>query len=91
MASNSNLITIPKFDGGDYEYWSVQMKTLLIRKGYWDIVAVGYSNPADWTALSVDVKKEVKENERQNSMILSFIQVALDKSIFSKLSTCVSD
>ena len=82
MASNSNSIIIPEFDGADYEYWSVRMKTLLTVKGYWDIVVAGYTEPADWSALSAEAKKEAKENERQNSMALSFIQAALDRSIF---------
>lgn len=90
MVSNSNSIIIPKFNGGDYEYWSVQMKTLLIRKRYWNILVVGYIELVDWSALSADAKKEAKENERQNSMALSFIQAMLDRSIFSKISTCVS-
>ena len=89
MASNSNSIIIPKFDGGDYEYWSVQMKTLLIKKGYWDIMVASYIELTYWIALSVDAKKETKENERQNSMALSFIQETLDRSIFPRISACV--
>ena len=58
------------------------MKTLLIGKGYWDIVVAGYTELIDWSALSVNAKKEAKENERQNSMALSFIQATLDRSIF---------
>ena len=89
MASNSNSIIIPEFDGADYEYWSVRMKTLPIRKGYWDIVVVGYIESTDWSALSADAKKEAKENERQNSMVLSFIQATLDRSIFPRILACV--
>ena len=73
MASNSNSTIILEFDGGDYEYWSISMKTLLIRKDYWDIVVVDYNEPAYWSALSANGKKKTKENERQNSMSLSFI------------------
>ena len=51
---------------------------------------VGYIESIDWSALSVDAKKEAKENERQNSMALSFIQAALDRSIFPRISACVS-
>jgi len=61
------------------------MKTLLKVKGYWDIVEAGYNDPTYWSALGADAKKESKENERQNSMALSFIQAALDKSIFPRI------
>ena len=33
------------------------MKTLLTGKGYWDIVVAGYTELADWSALSADAKK----------------------------------
>ena len=89
MASKFNSIIIQDFDGGDYEYWSVRMKIFLIGKGYCYIVVVGYTELANWSALSVDAKKEAKANERQNSMALSFIQVALDKSIFPRILACV--
>ena len=86
MESNSNSIIIPEFDGGDYEYWSVWMKIILFEKGYWYIIVVGYIESIDWSA---DAKKEAKENERQNSMALSFIQATLDRSIFPRILACV--
>jgi len=40
--------------------------------------------------LGVDVKKVENDNEKLNSMALSFIKVALDKSIFPRIIACVS-
>ena len=34
MERNLNSIPILEFDGIDYEYWSIRMKTLLKGKGY---------------------------------------------------------
>jgi len=49
MASSSNSSTIgnihnlmPIFDGENYEYWSLQMKTLFISQDLWDLVEDGY-------------------------------------------------
>jgi len=47
MVSNSNVIPIIEFDGSDYEYGSIWMKTLLKARGYWDIIDVGYNDFVD--------------------------------------------
>lgn len=57
MVSNSNSIQIPKFDGTNYEYWSIKMMTLLEGKDLWDIVEDGYKELDDWIVLSEDTKK----------------------------------
>ena len=53
MASNGNNPSWPitEFSGEDYEYWSIKMKTLLIGKGFWEIVEDGYDEPTDWSTL----------------------------------------
>ena len=64
MVSNSNVIPIIEFDGSDYEYGSIWMKTLLKARGYWDIIDVGYNDFVDWNALSIETNKDTKEKEK---------------------------
>ena len=53
MASNGNNSAwpIPEFNGEDYEYWSIKMKTVLIGKGFQEIVEDGYDETTDWSTL----------------------------------------
>ena len=89
MASNtSSSIPIPEFDGSDYGYWSIKIQTLLTGKDLWDIVEDGYVEPADWSSLSADDKKAMKECRSKNSLALSHLQAALDRSIFPRIGGC---
>jgi len=89
MASNtSSSIPIPEFDGSDYGYWSIKIQTLLTGKDLWDVVEDGYVEPADWSSLSVDDKKAMKECRSKNSLALSHLQEALDRSIFPRIAGC---
>ena len=89
MASNtSSSIPIPEFDGSDYGYWSIKIQTLLIGKDLWDVVDDGYVEPADWSSLSADDKKAMKECRSKNSLALSHLQAALYRSIFPRIAGC---
>ena len=74
MASNiSSSIPIPEFDGSGYGYWSIKIQTLLIGKDLWDVIDDGYVEPADWSSLSADAKKAMKECRSKNSLALSHL------------------
>lgn len=49
MVANGNNPSWPilEFSGEDYEYWLIKMNTLLIGKGFWEIVEDGYDEPTD--------------------------------------------
>ena len=52
MEANSSTFNyaqtlIPIFEGENYEYWSIQMKTLFISQDLWDLVESGYEEPAN--------------------------------------------
>jgi hypothetical protein len=40
--SNSNSLSIPQFNGSDYDYWCIKMMKFLIGKDLWEIVETDY-------------------------------------------------
>lgn len=88
MANNINLfIPILDFDGSDYKYWSIKMQTLLIGKDLLDVGDDGYLELVDWSTLLADEKKTRKECRSKNSFALSYLQAALDRSIFPRIAS----
>ena len=92
MALNGNNPSwpIPEFYGEDYEYWSIKMKTLLIGKGFWEIVEDGYDEPTDWTTLQGANRTSRREAQKKNSYALYHLQMVMDKSIFPRIASCTT-
>jgi len=44
--ANFQVPSVPKFDG-DYDHWSLLMKTLLRSKEYWVVIEPGYVEPQE--------------------------------------------
>ena len=86
MASNGNYPSWPilEFNGEDYEYWLIKMKTLLIGKGFLEIVEDGYDEPTDWTTLQRANRISRREAQKKNSFALYHLQMVMDKSIFPR-------
>ena len=89
-SNNNSSWKIPTFCGEDYEYWYIKIKILLIGKGFWEIVEDGYEEPSDWNALQGAGKTSKKEAQKKISCTLYHLQMALDKSIFPRISSCTS-
>jgi transposase InsO family protein len=89
-ASGSSLQPqIPIFNGKNYDYWSIKMKTLFCSQDVWDLVENGFPEPADqqaYQALSQAEKDLLKENKKKDSKALFFIQQAMEESIFPKVA-----
>ena len=43
---------LPKFDGKNYEYWSIMMKTTFMSLDVWEVVENGFLEPIDVVALN---------------------------------------
>lgn len=59
---------VPIFNGETYDYWSIQMKTLLISQGLWDLVQYGYEQPKDANELATwddNKKQRIREKSAQ--------------------------
>eukprot|EP00253_Pinus_taeda_P001749 PITA_01749 len=84
--SNSNQVLVPEFDGNDYDYWSIKMLTFLIGKYVYEIVESGYEEPSDWNTLTTNERITRKQARKKNAQALFHIQIALDKSLFLRIS-----
>lgn len=84
MAANNNTLPIPEFNGDDYEYWSIKMKTLLIGKGLWDIIEEGYNEPQDWNALQGNDKNVKKEAQRRTLLLFTIYKQAWKRVSFQE-------
>ncbi|KAL4353097.1 hypothetical protein GQ457_06G014620 [Hibiscus cannabinus] len=83
MATNGNVVnvsqlSIPVFNGGSYEFWSIKMKTLFKSQDLWDLVENGYTEP--------DEEARLKENKKKDSKALFFIQQAVHETVFLKIA-----
>jgi len=38
---------MPRFDGKNYEYWSILMKTMLISQDVWEVIENGFPELTD--------------------------------------------
>eukprot|EP00253_Pinus_taeda_P009270 PITA_09270 len=83
---NSNQMLVPEFDGNDYDYWCIKMLTFLIGNDLWEIVESGYEEPTYWNALIANERTTRKEARKKNAQALFHIQIALDKSLFPRIS-----
>ncbi|KAF7815308.1 Retrovirus-related Pol polyprotein from transposon TNT 1-94 [Senna tora] len=68
---------IPIFNGENYEFWSIKMKTLFKSQDLWDLVEQGFADP--------DEEGKLKENRKKDSKALFLIQHALHGSLFSRI------
>ncbi|ONI29883.1 hypothetical protein PRUPE_1G219500 [Prunus persica] len=94
MASSSNSSTIeniqnlmPILDGKNYEYWSLQMKTLFISQDLWDLVEDGYEEPEKTLTgkATLESQQAVKENRKSDAKALFLIQQGVSKNFFPRL------
>ncbi|XP_022853494.1 uncharacterized protein LOC111374962 [Olea europaea var. sylvestris] len=78
-------IPIPTFNGDNYDFWSIKMKTHLCAQNLWDVVNDGYINPDDISTLSTAQKKELKENQQKDSLTPLALQMSLADTYFSRI------
>ena len=55
---DSSIVLTPFFDGIDFEYWKIRMKTHLKADGLWTIVVNGFEEP--------DNDRDLTESEMKN-------------------------
>ncbi|CAJ2673367.1 unnamed protein product [Trifolium pratense] len=83
-------MTIPIFNGENYDFWSIKMKTFFCSQDLWDIVDEGFTIPEDLSTLNANQKKELKENKQKDSKALFFLQQAAEDSIFPRIMGATS-
>jgi hypothetical protein len=77
----------PFFDGLDYVFWSIIMKTYLMSLGFdvWSVVENGYTTPTT-PPRDIDGKRLSDNNSKAKNAIL----YGLEKSVFVKVTHCHS-
>ena len=84
---------LPIFNGKNYDYWSIKMKTLFYSQDVWDLVESGFPEPANqqaYRALSQAEKDLLKENRKKDAKPLFIIQQAVEEAIFPKVAAATS-
>lgn len=78
-------IPVPVFDGDNYDYWSIRMKTYFQAQSLWDIVEIGFTTPKDVETLPADQQEKHNKNVVRNAAALGYIQQAMTPSIFPRI------
>ena len=71
---SSQPSSIPLFEGENYNFWCVKMKTLFMSQDVWDLVENGFDEPDNVITLTPVEKnqlKELKKNGCKSSLIYS--------------------
>ena len=61
--TQSSTISVPIFNGENYDFWRVKIETYFSSQDLWDIVEEGFTIPADTSALNASQEKELKKNK----------------------------
>ena len=67
--SNNQDVPIPAFDGENFDFWSVKMRTIFIYMDFWDLVENGFGEPEDeelWQMLNRDNWKNIGRRMHTN-------------------------
>ncbi|KAL5718443.1 hypothetical protein ACHQM5_011344 [Ranunculus cassubicifolius] len=84
MASSSKNI-VPEFDGENYDFWCVRMKTLFISRDLLEYVEDGYEEIKDKEEMSVADLAKWKEHVKKDAKALLLIQEGVTKTIFPRI------
>lgn len=75
-SSSFSQPAVPQFNGEDYEYWNITMKTLFRFNGLWEVVEKGFS----------EEETNIEENKQKDAHALLLIQQGVQRSLFSRIA-----
>lgn len=87
MASNTGSVQTPIFDGENFDFWIVKMKTIFISLDLWSFVEEGYEVPENQETLTIAKKASLKDNIKKDAKALSIIQQGVTNAIFPRIMT----
>ena len=82
---DSSVVLTPFFDGTDFEYWNIRMRTHLKAEGLWTIVAYGFEEKENEGDLTVAEMKNLEAKYRQDAKALSKNQWESQEHILQNL------
>ena len=83
--NSSSQQFIPEFNGENYEFWSVKMKTIFRSLKQWEIIEKGYKEPSEDEVISDADQKNLEKLRQTDASALSIIQRAVTKAIFPRI------
>ena len=84
--ADSSVVLTPFFDGTDFEYWKIRMRTHMKAEGLWTIVTNGFEEPENDGDLTAAKMKNLEAKYRQDAKALSKIQMGVSRAYFAKKS-----
>ena len=85
--ADSSVVLTPFFDGTDFEYWKIRMRTHLKAEGLSTIVANGFEEPKKDGDVTEAEMKNLEAKYRQDAKALRKIQIGVSRSYFAKNAT----
>lgn len=87
MASSQSSFSmpIPIFDGSNYDFWSLKMKTFFLAQDLWKNVTEGFGITEDTSNFTKAQHKKLKDDKQKDARALFVIQQALADSIFPRI------
>ena len=93
FGSNMSSLQTLIFTAKNYEYWSLTTKALFRGQDVWDIVQIGYAEPADQTTynnLSQVEKDIMREHRKKDGKALLYIHQSMHESILSRVAATIT-
>ncbi|XP_009356290.2 uncharacterized protein LOC103947158 [Pyrus x bretschneideri] len=89
-SSSGGDLRAPIFNGSNYDFWSIKMKTIFKSYDLWNLVDKGIENAESGDDSSDEEQKSVKSsmkiNETRDAKALGIIQGAVSDEIFPRIS-----
>eukprot|EP00253_Pinus_taeda_P010795 PITA_10795 len=80
---------IPQFNGKNYDYWAITMKTLFASQDLWELVEYGFEEPTneeEFNILTRAEKELLKSYRKKDSKALYFLYQAVHESVFPRIA-----
>ncbi|CAN6713113.1 unnamed protein product [Malus baccata var. baccata] len=88
VGSGGRKLKAPVFNGENFDFWQIKMKTIFRSHELWDLVENEYETPAKKEEeLTEAEKKLMRENMVKDARALGIIQGAVSDQIFPRITT----
>ncbi|TXG51246.1 hypothetical protein EZV62_023770 [Acer yangbiense] len=75
---------IPRFDG-HYDHWSMLMENFLRSKEYWNLIEIGFAEPAEDVVLTETQRKTLKDQRLKDLKAKNYLFQAIDRTILETI------
>ncbi|KAM1013254.1 hypothetical protein ACFX15_042488 [Malus domestica] len=85
--SGGGELRAPIFNGENFDFWQIKMKTIFRSYELWNMVESGYRAPTKEEELTEAERKLLRENVVKDARALGIIQGAVSDQIFPRIAT----